>query len=199
MSAAARDLHLPPMTVEEFLAWPGDGSPHTHQLIEGEPVAMAPASDAHGTIQANLARLIGNHLEARRPGCRAVTEPGIVPRLRSRENVRVPDLAVTCAPPELGRHLVEDPVLVVEMLSPGNARETREAVWSYATLPSVHEILLVRSVGIGAELWRRAPDGSWPAEPALLGPGDALALASVGFEAPLAGLYRGTVHEAPRR
>jgi Uma2 family endonuclease len=36
------------MTLDEFLAWePGGGK---WQLIDGEPVAMAPGSDAHGAI-----------------------------------------------------------------------------------------------------------------------------------------------------
>ena len=32
------------MTVTEFLTWPADPSGRTWQLIDGEPVAMAPAS-----------------------------------------------------------------------------------------------------------------------------------------------------------
>ena len=49
------------MSVGEFLAWqPGDG--RAWQLVDGEPQAMAPASRTHGTLQAELARLIGNHL-----------------------------------------------------------------------------------------------------------------------------------------
>ena len=42
------------MTVEEFLDWPGDGTGRTHQLIDGEPQAMAPASITHGTSRQTL-------------------------------------------------------------------------------------------------------------------------------------------------
>ena len=49
------------MTVAEFLAWDaGDG--RLWQLVDGEPQAMAPASRTHGAIQAELCRLIANHL-----------------------------------------------------------------------------------------------------------------------------------------
>ena len=64
------------MTVAEFLDWPGDGSRRKFQLIDGDPRAMAPASITHGIIQANFARLSGNHLTA--TGSHVVVEPGVV-------------------------------------------------------------------------------------------------------------------------
>ncbi len=199
MSAAVRARavpgHVPTrMTVAEFLAWPGDGHPYPHQLIDGEPIAMAPPSEAHGTIQANLARLIGNHLAARRPGCRVVTNAGVVPRIRAGFNMRVPDLAVTCAPPDRRRYALDDPVPLVEILSPSNEAETREAVWAYTTIPSVAELLIVHSTEAVAELWRReVAGGDWPAEPAWIGAADRLELASPGLVLPLPEIYAGTV------
>ena len=56
---------------------------------------MAPASATHGMIHARLAFLLNQHLYARNSPCVAVIEPAIVPRVRSRSNMRVPDLAVT--------------------------------------------------------------------------------------------------------
>jgi Uma2 family endonuclease len=58
---------------------------------------MAPASPRHGAIQSESARLIGNNLAESRPACRVITEPDIQPKVRANLNVRVPDLAVTCA------------------------------------------------------------------------------------------------------
>ena len=43
------------MTVDEFIAWVGDGR---WQLVDGEPRAMAPANATHGIIQARLALLV---------------------------------------------------------------------------------------------------------------------------------------------
>jgi Uma2 family endonuclease len=86
------------MTVAEFLAWsPPDGSDRW-ELIEGAPRAMAPASPRHGAIQGEAARLIGNRLaDLAGPPCRVIVEPGIQPKVRADWNVRIPDLAVTCA------------------------------------------------------------------------------------------------------
>ena len=83
-------------TVAEFLAWPADLPGAAWQLIDGEPVAMAPASEAHGSIQSEISRLLGNHLLERGLPCRVVTMPGVTPRVRADWNVRVPDLAATC-------------------------------------------------------------------------------------------------------
>jgi Uma2 family endonuclease len=69
------------MSVAEFVAWPGDGSGAKFELVDGEPRAMAPASVTHGLIQANLARLLGNHLADTR--CHVVVAPGVIPRVRA--------------------------------------------------------------------------------------------------------------------
>jgi len=180
------------MTLDEFLAWdPADRTGRTWQLIDGEPVAMAPGSDAHGAIQSEIARLLGNHLLEQRSPCRVVTEPGIVPRVRANRNYRVPDLGVTCVPPSASL-MVVDPILLIEILSPSNEADTRANIWAYTTVPSLREILAVRSTRIEAELLIRGADGSWPAEPQIIGPGGTLTLPSIAFTTPLAALYRTT-------
>ena len=60
---------------------------------------------------------------------------------------------------------MQDPVVLIEILSPSNARETRANVWAYTSIPSVAEIVLIRSTSIAAEVLRRQSDGSWPGEP----------------------------------
>ena len=180
------------MTVAEFLAWdPADPTRRRWQLIDGEPVAMAPGSETHGALQSELARLLGNHLLDRNSPCRVITEPGIVPRLRPDRNYRVPDLGVTCAPPSSGS-IVSQPVLLVEILSPSNEAETWANIWAYISIPSVTEILALHSTRIEAELLRRAPGGTWPEQPDIVGRDAMLTLASIGFSAPLAALYRTT-------
>lgn len=180
------------MTLAEFLEWdPGDTSVKHWQLIDGEPVAMAPAREAHGAIQAEVGRLLSNHLIERGLPCRVIVAPGVVPLVRSDRNFRIPDLGVTCAPPSQSVTMAA-PVLPIEVLSPGNETETRANIWTFTTLPSVTEILIVDSVRIGAELLRRGPDGSWPDQPALFGSGEDLNLASIGFVGLLDGFYRTT-------
>ena len=178
------------MTVDEFLVWDlDDATGRRWQLIDGEPVLMAPAAEVHGAIQAELARLLGNHLLAIGSPCRVIDAPGIVPRIRATENFRVPDLGVTCSPPSQGV-MVAEPVLLIEILSPSNEAKTRANIWTYTTMPSVQEILAVRSTRQEVELLRREADGNWPASASLIGPPDLLELTSIGFRISLADIYR---------
>jgi Uma2 family endonuclease len=178
------------MTVAEFLEWDaGDRTGALWQLRDGEPEMMAPASDAHGMIQGELGALIRNHLADRGSPCRVGIAPGVVPRVRSTRNLLIPDLGVTCAPP-VGGPTMQDPVVLIEILSPTNARETRANVWAYTSIPSVTEIVLLLSTSIAAEMLRRQSDGSWPGEPQHIGADGELILESIGFRVPLRAAYR---------
>ncbi len=178
------------MSVQEFLCWePGDG--RVWQLVDGVPQAMAPASRTHGTLQGELGSIIRNHLRDNGSACTLVITPGVVPHVQSSHNMRIPDLAVTCSGYEAEEFGLTDPVLIVEILSPSNQAETWANVWAYATIPSVQEIVVLRTVTVGAELLRRGADGGWPKEPERLAEGD-LVLDSIGLRTPLAALYRGT-------
>ncbi|WP_137180498.1 Uma2 family endonuclease [Roseomonas sp. AR75] len=175
------------MTVAEFLEWcPDDGQ--RWQLIDGEPVAMAPAKVGHGVLQALVAARLVTHLADRRSPCTVVTAPGVVPKVRADFNFRVPDLAVTCAPVAANDVMLREPVLVVEILSAGNARDTWANVWAYASMPSVKEILVLRTATRCAELLRRDAQGEWPARPLIVTDGT-LELDSIGYAAPIEALY----------
>ncbi len=143
--------------------------------------------------------LLTGHLLAARPGCSVVTAPGVVPRVNAGTNVRIPDLAVTCAPARAEAPLVLEPVLVVEIMSPSNRAETWSNVWTYLTIPSLMEILIVQSVAVGAEVFRRQPDGTWPAQSEQVGtPDGVVRLDSVGAAFALGQFYRGTDLAQPR-
>jgi len=178
------------MSVDEFLNWnSGDG--RKYELVDGEPRAMAPASRTHGMLQNELGALIRNHLRARGSSCDVVTDPGVIPTLLRDHNMRVPDLGVTCAPYATEQSALPEPVLLVEILSPSNQAETWTNVWAYTTIPSVREILVLRSDRIAAELLRRSPAGDWPERPMSIAEGE-LVLESIGFRVPLADLYART-------
>ena len=182
----------PLMTVEEFLTWPGDGTGRRFELVDGVVRMQDSASATHGTIQSRLNIIIGNHLDATRPGCRAVVTPGVAPRLSADWNYREPDLGVTCAPDRPDQHMLPEPVLLIEILSPSNADKTWSNIPLYATLPSVREILIVHSTEVLVQLLRRHEDGSWPHRPTRCGPGQSVRLESIDLDIPLRDIYRTT-------
>lgn len=188
MSSALQRPDL--MTLSEFLAWDAPGETRW-QLVDGEPIAMAPTSRTQGTLQGELARLIGNHLVDGGNRCAAITAPGIVPRVRTNENFRIPDLAVTCTQYDTEEYDVSNPVLIVEILSPSNRADTWRNIWVFTTIPSLREILILSSTSVRAELLRRGSDGSWPAASTVIEDGD-LVLDSIGLTVTLAEVYRTT-------
>jgi Uma2 family endonuclease len=144
---------------------------------------MAPSRARHGAIQSEAGRLIGNHL-LDHPRCRTVTDAGVSP---DAFNFRIPDLAVTCeqlGPNDIG---LREPMLIVEVLSPTNARDTWAAVTRYLTIASVREVLVLHGAEQKAELLRRQDTG-WLR--LTFAPGDDVTLESIGLTVTLAAFYR---------
>jgi Uma2 family endonuclease len=180
------------MTADEFLAWPGDGAGTKFQLVDGVLRAMSPASATHGAIQNNVGRIFGNHLQGAGTRCRAYTEPAVHVRSRAKINTRVPDVGVSCALVAASDVALPAPVLLVEILSPGNGKDTWDNVWAYCTIPSVTEILILASTRIEADLLRRDASGHWPPDPERIEDGGTLTLTSIGLVLPLREIYEGT-------
>jgi Uma2 family endonuclease len=181
---------LPPlMTVAEFLDWPGDGSGRRFQLVDGELRAMSPASPVHATMLITLGRLIGNALGDR---YRVTGAPGVITANLSHINMRIPDLGITATADEPSQRALPDPIVLIEILSPSNAKDTWDNVWAYMTIPSVREIAVVHSTRVLAEVLRRGADGSWPKEPEKVGRDGSLRLDSIGFACPMPAVYAQT-------
>jgi Uma2 family endonuclease len=175
------------MTVAEFLRWE-DGTDTRYELLAGQPVAMPLAPVAHGVLAARLCGAIGSRLQLTRTWAAQI---GGAIALRSRtDTCYIADLVVSRNLPRLGQQLVEDPLLIVEILSPATAMYDRHTkVADYRRIASVEEILLIDSTSIFAEVLRREGD-RWITE-IVRGPQATLALASIGLTAAMSELYEG--------
>jgi Uma2 family endonuclease len=183
MSEAA----LKRMTVAEFLRWE-DGTDTRYELLAGFAMAMAPPAVAHGILALRLGARIDAALRSR-PPCLGQSEAGIV-RPDCDDTYYIADLAVTCTPPERGQQVLHDPVLIIEILSPGTAMYDRQTkVADYRRIPTVEEILLIDSTSMFAEVLRREGD-RWITE-IVRGPQATLSLTSIGLAAIMADLYEG--------
>jgi Uma2 family endonuclease len=183
MSEAAVKL----MTLTEFLRWE-DGTDTRYELLGGVPVAMAPPAVAHGRLALRLGGRIDEALRSRAP-CFGQSEAGIA-RPDRNDTCYIADLAVTCTPSEPGQQLLQEPLLIVEILSPGTALYDRQTkVSDYRRIPSVEEILLIDAASVFAEVLRREGD-RWITE-IVRGPQASLSLASIGLVVSMSDLYEG--------
>ena len=88
--------------------------------------------------------------------------------------------------------ILDQPVLLIEILSPSNKAKTRTNVWTYTTLPSVREIVVVHSRRVEVQLLRCSEDRIWLDDAERLQVGDVLSLESIGFHCPVVDLYSDT-------
>jgi Uma2 family endonuclease len=180
------------MTVDEFLAWPGDGTGQRYDLVDGELRAHSYPSPVHARMHSRVAYMLTAHLDARRPNCSVFIGAGVRPLFRTNWNFRVPDLAVTCGRSEKGERDLPDPIVIVELLSPSNKAGTWDNVRNYLTLPSIREIVIIETDRVHAHLFVRDLQGLWSADPLEFQPGQVIPMACIDYGMPLAEAYLGT-------
>lgn len=171
--------------VEDFLAW-AETRPERWQFVEGRLVMMAGASDPHDFLTVNAIALLRERL--RGTPCRP-HGPDRGVRI-GRRNFYLPDASVSCR--RADGTFPNEPVLVVEVLSPGTERDDRGIKWrNYQTLLSLRHYLLVSQEEPLAELFTRGEQAwTYTRHEGL----DAVVpLAALGIELPMAELYADVV------
>ncbi|APX87399.1 hypothetical protein BV511_23425 [Methylorubrum extorquens] len=171
------------MRVAEYQEWVVSRPDHERwELIDGVPVLMAPSKDRHQRIVYNLLRALGDLADAR--GCWAVPALGILSEAFD-DYAPIPDAVVRCGA-ELPDGYADDPLLIVEVLSPSTLVLDRgRKTEFYQTVPSLAVLLLVHQDEARVEVWRRAPD--WTVEVA--GPGAVIDLPELGGALSVAEVY----------
>ena len=152
------------MTAPEFLAWDASQT-IKHEFVQGEVFAMAGGEDRNDIAAGNLYIALRQHL--RGSGCR-VYGSDVKLRVDEADCYFYPDLMVTCSQTDSNDRLVKrEPVLVVEVLSPGTAAYDRGDKFAcYRMLPHLREYLLVDIDARRCDLFRRqASDGLWVLHP----------------------------------
>lgn len=173
------------MTVDEFLAW-AEGRPGRYELVEGEVVAMSPERARHARAKAAAFNALAQAIRTSGAPCEAFAD-GMTVRIDKRTAYE-PDAVVHC-----GERLDDDavhvtnPVVVVEVVSPGSARADAGAkLTGYFRVPSVQHYLLIDSVQALLVHHRRTPD---LIETRILGDG-VLRLDPPGIELAVRDLFR---------
>lgn len=174
---------------EEYLA--GEArSDIRHEYIAGTVHAMAGASRRHNLIAGNMFLVLGNHLRGKK-----CTPFGSDMKLRGRSDLGVafyyPDVSVTCDPADTNEAYLENPSILVEVLSPETERtDRREKLLAYRAIPTVETYVLLAQDAVAATVFQREDSGWSGAE--LRGAGAVLKLPAIGLDVPLGALYERT-------
>jgi Uma2 family endonuclease len=153
---------------------------------------MVGAKRVHGRVISNLNRALGNTLQG--GPCQVFTEGMKVQP--ADDTVLYPDLFVTCDPADLRTEAIfRAPKLVVEVLSPTTQAYDRSLKFAlYRRLASLQEYALVDPDTRRVEVFRVGADGLWVLHD--MSEREALSLASVGCDVPMADVFDGVDPDA---
>ena len=164
-----------------------------HEYIAGEIYDMADPSEAHDLISMNLAAPLHAHVQDR--PCRIyLGRRQLQFRIGDDDFVYRPDVWMACGEARNAKGAyINDPCLVIEVLSPSTARfDRREKVASYREIPSIEEYVLVGQKPTNVVIYRRAEQ--WKPQ-VLDAPESVLELRTVGLSLPVARIYKGVCTE----
>ena len=152
------DVAARTMSLAEFLVW-DDGTDTRYELVGGRPRAMAPAVVRHGVIQQSTALAIQDRLGRDGP-CKIIHQGGVLLSIQGDVRFYVPDLVITCHPASDVQQ-VEEPKLVVEIISPSPRRTDKDVkVPDYCSVGSLDEIWQIDSLKPLVHVYQRR-NGQW--------------------------------------
>ena len=175
-------------TADEFVAWASEQPEGRFELDNGLVVAMAPERVNHAIAKRNATMILHGDIVARGLVCQALPD-GVAVRVNDR-TVYEPDALVRCGPPPPGDAVeVNDPVIVVEVVSPSSRGIDRGVkLAGYFSVPSVRHYLIVDTDKRTLIHHRRGEDGS--IEVRILRDGT-LTLDPPGLAIEIAGIFSG--------
>jgi Uma2 family endonuclease len=179
------------MTIEEYLQWEPQQDVR-YEYVNGKVFAMTGGTIPHNDIALNLYTALRPHLRSR--GCR-VNVSDVKVQVSPKSPYYYPDIIVSCDPQDLNaRNFIQNPKLIVEVLSPGtSAKDRSEKFTYYLTIPTLQEYILIDSEKFSVERYCRGEGRMWLYYPYT--DGDSITLSSIEFEFPIELIYEGVVFE----
>lgn len=159
-----------------------------YELLDGEIRQMAGGSRGHDLVAGNV--LTALRLGLRGQGCDV--HGSNLKVLSPAGMVTYPDVFVRCGPLDDEATECDDPVVVVEVLSPSTRSEDLvRKRWAYQAIPSLVHLIYIDPGRVEIETATRSPDGRWWST--FLHRLDAsLALETPTLAIPLTEIYAGT-------
>ncbi len=173
------------LTVEEYFALEERTSTR-HEYVDGAVYAMSGTSRAHNLIVGELACAFKIHL--RGGPCQVFSESLKVHLQTGRKQTYYyPDVMVACDRKGWGKDFINNPQLIVEVLSPSTRRiDLQEKAQSYRLLSSVEEYVVASQTEPKITIYRRSAD--WAGQ-LYLGSSAVAQFLSIDLSVPLAEIY----------
>jgi Uma2 family endonuclease len=159
--ATAENREIPPMTEAEYLAF-ADEQDIKYEYANGEVLAMAGASMNHNTIAGNTIFTLRGQLRGK--GC--VVHPSDTRvHIASKNTYRYPDVTVFCGDSvyvEGRTDTITNPVLLVEVMSPGTAfKDHNVKLAEYIDIETLEAYVLIAQDEPHVQVYRRQAAGKW--------------------------------------
>lgn len=143
---------------EEFRHWCAAQPRGRYERVDGRIVAMAPERGAHLRVKGAVYRALDRAVAVAGVGCQALPDGATV---ETGDSDYEPDALVNCGTPMADDAIAApNPVIIVEVLSPGTAStDTGGKLADYFRVPSVAHYLIVHPVRRMVTHHRRAGAG----------------------------------------
>lgn len=130
------------VTVDQYLGWAAKQDRGRFELVDGEIVAMSPERVRHANVKAEAWLALRNGIAAAALPCRAYTDGVTV--IIDEHNAREPDASVQCKPADPNSLVLDEPVIVVEVISPSSGHQDGgQKVFEYFTVSSIQHYLII--------------------------------------------------------
>ena len=171
------------LTPQQYLAIEQDGTVK-HEYVDGYVYAMSGASDRHNLVTGDLFAIL---LRQVKPPCQVFI--GAM-KLRVRRDDATffyyPDILIGCSPKDADRYFRDEPILLVETLSPSTTRTDRlEKLQNYKGIQSLQDYLLVDQDIPKVELFSRR--NAW--QPQILMRGETITIDGLGVAIAVSDIY----------
>lgn len=156
-----QEQNSPRMSEAEYLEFE-ETSDIKHEYVNGLVYAMAGAEWEHTMIAQSASSAL--YAQLRGKECKLGTNDLRLKVESKKVSYRYPDFMVICAEPNFvgNRKIIDNPTLIVEVLSPSTALEDRNAkLDEYTRLDSVQEYLLISQDEAKIEVFSRHETGKW--------------------------------------
>ncbi len=182
-SDSDQEVLMPKATVDIFLEFADKNPNKQFELIDGQIIAMAGASNPHNTIASNLSAMVGSHFLLNNYPCVFYVDSEYHINLF---NYVRPDFAVVCN--QINKYRAYDSPIIVGEIYSSNKDSDIKKLALYKNQASIQEIFMIEQDKLEITAYRRNTQNIW--QKSVYHENDTVRFESINFELPMALIYR---------